>query len=181
MSSFTSRKPLAADEPVAPESCLFITAGTFQKRPYIAPDHRKETLLDSLDFNAYKWGWRMLAYVVLDNHYHLLMQTPPSDPSRLPHIVQSAHSFSAYHWRREDPSIRGRIWWNFWDSAVSDTDSVRRLVVYLHENPRRHGATDAPETYPFSSYRAYLDADEAAVRAWEAQFPPSDLEILDAF
>lgn len=179
--AFTSRKPLSPSEPYLPGSYLFITAGTFQKRPFLASDHCKGILLESLDFNAYKWGWRLLAYALLDNHYHLVMQTPPADPSRLAHIVQSAHSFSAYHFRREDPSIRGRIWWNFWDTPIDSRDSVWAHIHYVHQNPRLHGIADAPEQYAFSSYAAYLAIDSEGIRQQERQFPGSRLAIQDDF
>lgn len=172
---------MSASERFVPDSYLFITAGTFQKRPYIAGGDRKETLLESLDFNAYKWGWRLLAYAVLDNHYHLVMQTPPSDASRLAHIVQSAHSYSAYHWRREDPSIHSRIWWNFWETPITDLESLWAHIHYVHENPRYHGVTDSPEQYLHSSCAAYLALDEAGVRDWERKSLGSSLEIQDAF
>ena len=181
MLSFTSRKVLADDEQFVPDSFMLITAGTFQKRPFLAGPQRMTTLLESLDFNCYKWKWRLVAFAILENHYHLVVQTPPGDKSRLAHIVQSAHSFSAYHFRRDDPSIRSRIWWNFWDTPIADLGSVRQHVNYLHQNPQFHGLTDRPEEYPFSSYSAYVQNDVAALRQWEADHPASGLEMIDSF
>lgn len=181
MLSFTSRKPLSAADSFIPDSYLLITTGTFQKRPFIAGDGRKSMLLESLDFNCYKWKWRLLAYAILDNHYHLIVQTPPGDPSRLAHIIQSAHSFGAYHWRRDDPSIRSRIWWNFWESPIEDMDTLHKHINYLHQNPLRHGLTDKPEEYPFSSYPEYLAADRDTILAWEKAYPASESNMIDTF
>lgn len=181
MLSFTSRKPLRADEPFVPDSYLLITAGTYLKKPFIAGDDRKTMLLESMDFNCYKWNWRLVAHAILDNHYHLIVQTPPGDMSRLAHIVQSAHSFSAHHWRQQDLSIRTRIWWNFWESPIEDLQRLRQHINYVHANPRHHGVVPRGEDYSFSSYSAYLALDPDAVRQWEADAPASELTLIDAF
>lgn len=181
MLSFTSRRPLGAAEPFLPDSYLLVTTGTFQKRSFIAADRRKEMLLESLDFNCYKWKWSLLAFALLDNHYHLVLQTPPGDPSRLAHIVQSANSFCAYYWRKDDPGLRTRIWWNSWETRLPDADTLRKYINYVHENPRFHGKTTNPAEYPFSSYAGYLAADAATIRRWEADHPASALEVIDSF
>lgn len=181
MLAFTARKPLLADEPFIPNSYLQITTGTFQKRPFMAAAERKAILLESLDFNAFKWQWRIVAFVLLDNHYHLLMQTPPGDPSRLAHIIQSAHSYAAYHWRREDPSIRTRIWWNFWDMPISDQGTLIHQINYIHANAQLHGKTDDPAAYPFSSYADYLKQNAEVVHHWETDHPAGPLSQLDNF
>jgi putative transposase len=178
---FTSRRPYSAHEGFITESYLLITAGTFQKKPFINSDERKSLLLESLDFNCYKWDWRLLAFAILDNHYHLIVQTPQGDTSRLAHIIQSAHSYSAYHWRREDSSIRNRIWWNFWESPLETKDALLQHINYLHENPRFHGLTDDPQNYPFSSYNSYLEVDTTSLRQWEHEYPANGLQIIDSF
>lgn len=178
--SFTSRQPLAADEPFEP-GVLLVTAGAFQKRPFIRGDDRKAMLLESLDFNAFKWKWRTLAFVILDNHYHLVLKTPGRDASRLAHIIQSAHSFSAYHWRRDDPSIRSRIWWNFWDTPIENRESLIRHINYLHANPTFHGFGGPREAYRFSSLADYVAKDPATLEAWERDYPASELSMIDSF
>lgn len=181
MLAFTARKPLTADEPFVPNSFLQITTGTFQKRPFMSGDDRMSILLESLDFNSFKWQWRIIAFVLLDNHYHLLAQTPPGDASRLAHIIQSAHSYAAYHWRRDDPSIRTRIWWNFWDSPIHDMGALRHQINYIHANPKMHGKIEDPTTYAFSSYRDYLKQDAATIHKWEEEYPAGPLIPLDNF
>lgn len=178
---FSSRSPIRADESIAPGSALFLTAGTYQKRSFIVGDARKNMLLESLDFNAFKWHWRIAAYVILDNHYHLVLIPPAGDGSRLAHIIQSAHSYAAYHWRKDDPGIRTRIWWNFWDAPIGNEELLRRHVNYLHENPRRHGLSSDPATYRFSSYGEYLRLDASTIHRWEVDHPAADLSIIDNF
>lgn len=181
MVSFTSQKPLTAADEFTPDGFLIITAGTYQKRSFIGPPDNKRMLLESLDFNCYKWQWRIAAHVILDNHYHLVLQTPSGDRSRLAQILQSAHSFSAHHWRKSDPSIRSRIWWNYWEGKLESLQSLRAHVCYLHDNPRRHGYTDQPESYEFSSYPHYLKSDLETIRQWERDTPADSVELIDNF
>lgn len=181
MLSFTARKPLEENEPFVEGGFLLITTGTFQKRSFIAGDKRKAMLLESLDFNSFKWQWRIVAFVILDNHYHIVFQTPQGDDSRLAHIIQSAHSYSAHHWRQEDPTIRTRIWWNFWESRILTLDSLIQHINYLHRNPQFHHRTNDPAGYPFSSYGDYLKANPELIRRWETEHPAANLDIIDTF
>lgn len=179
--AFTSKEPISRWEDFAERSFLFITAGTYQKRPFIADSQRKQMLIESIDFNCYKWGWKLTAYAILDNHYHLIVRTPGGDVTRLAHIIQSAHSFSAYHWRRDDPSIRTRIWWNFWEAVIKTPESLVEHINYVHENPRFHGLTADPATFQYSSMPAYQALPNSPWPDWQAKYtrPPADL--IDSF
>jgi putative transposase len=179
--AFTSKEPFTRIDDFSERSFLFITAGTYQKRPFIAGNDRKNMLIESLDFNCYKWGWKLTAYAVLDNHYHLIVRYPGGDVSRLAHIIQSAHSFSAYHWRRDDPSIRTRIWWNFWEAVIKTPESLIEHINYVHENPRVHGLASDPSSYLFSSLPAYLAVENTPILDWQKKHsrPPADL--IDSF
>ncbi|MBY0586227.1 transposase [bacterium] len=181
MLSFTSKEPIARMEDFVERSFLFITAGTYQKRPFIAGDDRKSMLVESLDFNCYKWGWKLTAYAILDNHYHLIVRTPGGDVTRLAHIIQSAHSFSAYHWRRDDPTIRTRIWWNFWEAVLKTPEALIEHINYVHLNPKLHGTTSEPASYAFSSMPAYLALPNSPLEDWMKKYVRTPADLIDAF
>lgn len=37
----------------------------------------------------------------------------------------------------------------------------RSMIIYIHQNPLRHGFVDSITDYPFSSYQHYLNEDES--------------------
>jgi putative transposase len=53
------------------------------------------------------------------------------------------------------------VWWNYWDTCLlTETDYYTRLR-YVFWNPVKHGLTDTPEEYEFSSYRQFLVKSQA--------------------
>ena len=47
------------------------------RRNLIFRDHRdKEIFMDTLEEACVRHGWRVHAFVLMDNHYHLLLETP---------------------------------------------------------------------------------------------------------
>lgn len=71
----------------------FITGATFKKRPLLAAPELKLNLTSIIKDNFLKTGWKLEAYVVLDNHYHLLAV---SDKGKdLPLIIKGIHGASS--------------------------------------------------------------------------------------
>src|SRR3990172_2071752 len=55
------------------------------------------------------WGMRVLAYCLMDNHYHLLIQTPDANLSRIMRHIDGLHTqrYNRNH-GRDGPLFRGR-------------------------------------------------------------------------
>lgn len=53
-----------------------ITAATYRKLPHICTDERKRQWVDAFHFVLNKEGWIAIAYVVLNNHYHIIIEAP---------------------------------------------------------------------------------------------------------
>lgn len=94
----------------------------------------------------------LLAYCLMDNHVHLLVDDPEDGLSS---AFQS--SWTAYARRyntksgRVGPVFQGR----FTSIPVESDEQLLLTTRYIHENPMRAGIC-ATEAYPWSSYRAYL-------------------------
>ena len=52
----------------------FITASTFDRVPLFASDERKTMLRDLLREKVQQYGVKLFAWVILNDHYHLLMR-----------------------------------------------------------------------------------------------------------
>lgn len=94
----------------------------------------------------------LLAWCLMDNHVHLVIDSEPGAPSALMRDVGSAYalSFNERH-DRVGHLFQGR----FRSEAVDDEGYLLTVVRYVHQNPVRAGLVGACEDYPWSSYRAY--------------------------
>jgi REP element-mobilizing transposase RayT len=177
----SSRRPFTPDEPFETGRFLYVTAGTNQKRSFLLGQPRKQVLLESLDLNSLKWSWRVVAWAILDNHYHAVLSPPTPDAGRLAWIIQSAHSYSAWNIRQEEPSIRTRIWWNFWEATIPDRDALLQAIGYIHHNASLHGQADRSAETPESSLGDHLRAGLGRWETLHEAYRPASLDPLDAF
>lgn len=97
---------------------------------------------------------RILAYVLMPNHTHLVVQTRAANLSQAIHQLHGPYAM--FHNRRH-----GRInhlFGNRFRSHLITIDSYLLSVTrYIHRNPVRAGLCAKPEEYPWSSYRAYVE------------------------
>lgn len=98
-----------------------------------------------------EFEWRCLAYCLMGNHYHLLIQTlEPTLSAGMQWLNGGyARSFNLRH-RRQD-HVFGR---RFHSEFVEDESHLFSLIRYVPRNPLRAGLCARPEDWPWSSYRA---------------------------
>lgn len=110
-----------------------------------------------------KFGVIIHAYVLMTNHYHLLIETPEGNLSRVMHYVNGAYTtYINIKGKRSGHLFQGR-----YKSIVVDRDSyLLELSRYIHLNPVRAGMVNQASDYAYSSYNAYLKAaqDEVVYR-----------------
>ncbi len=75
------------------ERPYFITGRTYLGLPYFETSKAKEAFLQAVRLAAKNYNLNIDAWVILDNHYHLLFRPPGSGmPEELPCNVQARHS-----------------------------------------------------------------------------------------
>ena len=94
--------------------------------------------------------YRLLAWVVMPNHVHLLVeiwQVPQAE------LIQNWKGFSARRINRR-LGRRGELWQDdYWDRYIRDEAHYRKVVHYIENNPVQAGLVRSPEQWPFSSAR----------------------------
>lgn len=118
----------------------------FTKRDY---ERFKEYITDAKE----KYHFLLHGYVLMTNHYHLLIETPQKNLSKIMHHINSSYTtYTNVKRKRSGHLFQGRF-----KSIVVDKDSyLLELSRYLHLNPVRAKVVEKPEDYPFSSYAAYI-------------------------
>src|SRR5207245_1622974 len=107
----------------------------------------------------------LYAYCLMDNHYHLFLQTSLPNLGRAMQSLQGqyAHYFNLRH-TRIGPLFQGR-----YKSNLVETDMYALgLARYIHRNPLEAGVVQSLDDYSWSSYPSYL-----------AKFPAGDWLTTD--
>ena len=89
----------------------------------------------------------------MDNHYHLLLETPRSNLSQVLHHINGAYTtyFNIKHGRS------GHLFQGRFKAILVEKDSYsKELSRYVHLNPVRAGLVKNPLEYGWSSYRYYI-------------------------
>jgi len=117
--------------------------------------HRKLDWVQAFLTAACRYDWQAFAWVVLPNHYHVLVQSP-AEAATLSKFVGSYHKFLSRKWNEED-DLEGRmIWWNYWDTCVRSEKDLYNRLQYIFWNPVKHGLVQTAEEYEFSNYQEFL-------------------------
>jgi len=92
-------------------------------------------------------------YCLMENHYHLLIETPRGHLSRIGHTINTTYSlyFNKKHGRCGH-LFQGR----FKAILVQAEEYAREVGPYVHLNPVRAGLVDSPEQYAWSNFREYM-------------------------
>ena len=108
--------------------------------------------------------WRCLAYCLMDNHVHLLLETPEANLSSGMQRLQGryAQAFNARH-RRSGHVFQGR----YGAVRMGSDGQLCATAAYIARNPVEAGLCEQPQDWRWSSYRsairapapAWLDAD----------------------
>ncbi len=136
------------------DSYYFITAGCYQKKPYLDCDVKKEYIYKTICEELKRYLVELHGWVVLDNHYHILIKL--KDAFLLSKLIQALHAKSAISINRTDKEHGRKVWYNFWDKCIRDQRDFYTKLNYIHLNPVKHGYVEDPNKYKFSSYHSYF-------------------------
>lgn len=113
----------------------------------------REMFLACLGEAVARFGWLCHAYCLMDNHYHLLIETPEANLSRGMRQLNGVYTqrFNRRH-RRVGHVFQGR-----YKAIVVERDShLLELCRYVVLNPLRAGAVKHIARYRWSSYPATM-------------------------
>jgi putative transposase len=92
---------------------FFLTSRAHGGRHLLMEDDMKDWFQDRLFSLAVDYGWRLEAWAILSNHYHLIGHSPPAGGQTLRHLVTALHSLTTKERNRRDGAAgRNRLWHN---------------------------------------------------------------------
>jgi putative transposase len=123
-----------------------------ERRDIVFDDKDRKMFLDTLGEISERFDIDVFAYVLLDNHYHLLFRTPRANLSKCMQWfgVTYTRRFNLRH-NRSGHLFQGR----FKNMLVENNAYLLQLSHYIHRNPLRAGMVKRLASYKWSSYSAY--------------------------
>lgn len=126
--------------------------------PVFLDDRDHEIFLDTLAEACDRTGWRIHAFVLMGNHYHLLLETPEAN------LVDGMRWLQGTYTKRFNIRHKqfGHLFQGRYKALVVDPsgDYFSTLSSYIHLNPARARCFDLEkemlEDFPWSSYLLYL-------------------------
>lgn len=137
------------------KATYMLTASIYQSSNVIYSPERKNAWRNSFFEAAKLYSWHIIAWVVLHNHYHAMVESP-ENASSLSMFIGSYHKFTARQWNDEEKDPGRKVWWNYWDTCIRSEKDFYHRLRYIFWNPVKHGLVDNPRDYPFSNYQDFL-------------------------
>jgi len=129
-----------------------------RREPVFLDDYDNRIFLDALEEVCARTGWRVHAFVLMGNHYHLLIETPEAN------LVDGMRWLQGTYTKRFN--VRHKQWGHLFQSRYKallvdpDGDYFQTVSSYIHLNPARVKGYNFENTkladYPWSSYPFYL-------------------------
>ena len=136
-----------------PGALYHITSRGNEKKDIFLRDKDRKKFLSILE--NYNDRYRVLihCYVLMKNHYHLVLETPLGNLLKVMHGINSAYTG---YFNREYERV-GHLFQGRYRAIVVDRDAyLLELSRYVHLNAVRAGIVDMPEKYRWSSYLGYI-------------------------
>jgi REP element-mobilizing transposase RayT len=107
-----------------------------------------------------KFSLILHAYVLMANHYHLIIETPEKNLSKIMHYLNSSYTTYVNVKRKRS----GHLFQGRYKAILVDKDNyLLELSRYLHLNPVRANMAQKPEEYFYSSYRSYVTGHSESI------------------
>jgi putative transposase len=118
----------------------------------------RAAFLQVIDCVVGRFGWLLHSYVMMDRHYHLVVECPQANLSKGMRQLNGVYTqhFNRRH-GQDGPLFQGRF-----KSVLFEPQSyLLPLCRHVELNPVRLSASKLPQSYPWSSFRATVGVVKA--------------------
>lgn len=146
-----------------PGAFYHITSRGNQKQAIYLSDRDRVDFLDIVGEAHNKFSAIIHTYCLMNNHYHLILETPLGNLSRIMHFINTSYTifFNKKH------SRVGHLFQGRYKAILVEADTyAMELSRYIHLNPVRAKIVPVPEQYPWSSYREFMDTTMKLNTTW---------------
>jgi REP element-mobilizing transposase RayT len=128
-----------------------------QRQAIFIDDEDRQLFLERLSEMAERFEMECFAYVLMDNHYHLLLRTRRANLSKAMQWLGVAYT-SRFNLKNH---CSGHLFQGRFKSMLVENDAyLLQLSYYIHRNPLRAGMVKRLADYRWSSYLVYAYGKE---------------------
>jgi len=155
----------------------FLTFSCYQRLPFLGTAPARDLFVQTLGKVRERYQFRLVGYVVMPNHVHLLIsEGPRATPSVVLKVLKQLVSRDLrgdgfqIKIHTQEPTRENGVWgthgvghstphrfWQprFYDFNVWSEAKVREKLAYMHANPVTRKLVDHPKDWPWSSWSFY--------------------------
>jgi len=114
-----------------------------------------DIFIQSMEFTRRIFTADIIAWVVLPDHFHLLLS---QEDATISEFMRRLKMKFAGVYRSRQGLRNGQTWQKrFWDHVIRNDNDMKRHIEYIHYNPVRHGLVSRPADYIYSSFARYAE------------------------
>jgi REP element-mobilizing transposase RayT len=133
------------------DALYHVTSRGNERRPIFRTIRDRQQFLLFLGIAVKRFGWSLTGWVLMTNHFHLVMQTPEPNLSKGMHWLNSRYA----NWFNRTHGRCGHLFQGRFKALLVDREAYFADVLrYVVLNPVRANLCARPEEYRWSSYRA---------------------------
>lgn len=143
-----------------PGAIYHVTSRGDRQEPVFEGDADRRAFLSLVGETMSRFDAGVLAYCLMDNHYHLVLQTRQGNLSRLMQRLNGVYTqtFNRHHGKA------GHLFQGRFKAILVDKDAyLLEVCRYVELNPVRARSVRDPAKWPWSSYRAHVGLAAGAV------------------
>jgi REP element-mobilizing transposase RayT len=136
-----------------PGAFYHVTSRGNERKNVFKSKRDREKFFEYLDSATQRYDAVIHVFCLMDNHYHLLLETPSGNlPQIMRHINGAYTTYFNVKRARSGHLLQGR-----YKAILVDIDEyAKELSRYIHLNPVRAKMVKTPEEYEWSSYQFYI-------------------------
>ena len=136
-----------------PGAFYHVTSRGDEQKAVFTSQRDREKFLFYVESAVVRYGAVVHTWCLMNNHYHLLLETPVGNLSQIMRHVNGAYT-TYFNVKRKRA---GHLFQGRYKAILVEADAYAlELSRYMHLNPVRAGMVAKPEDYPWSSYRSYI-------------------------
>jgi REP element-mobilizing transposase RayT len=135
-------------------------SGGDRREPIFVNDHDRHGFLDVMAQALLRFDAEMLAYCLMDNHYHFVLHTRRANLSLLMRHINGVYTQA---FNRQHNKV-GHLFQDRFKAILVDRDAyLLEVCRYVELNPARANLVKKPEAWAWSSYRAHVGLETSPV------------------
>ena len=145
--------------------CYFITTTFTDWEKFGEIEGVYNVLADSLIFYSIRYDAKIVGYVFMPSHIHLLLII---EGDKLSHFMRDFKKYISQKSIKELGIKQKQIWKPRFDRVAVYTEKIFRTKLdYIHKNPVRAGLVSEMDDWVWSSYSAYIGEENIHIPVYK--------------